>query len=93
MGEDEAAAGAAELRDVADGRADPLAEVAGIALGAAEGMGAEYQGQAQAVAELCRLAGADEDLIPEWTEEGRRRAEARRLPPFSQWGRRPPRRG
>jgi hypothetical protein len=36
--------------------------------------------QAQAVAELCRLAGADASLIPQWIEEGRRRAEARRVP-------------
>ena len=34
-------------------------------------------------ARLCRLAGADEALIPQWAEEGRRRAEIRRMPPFS----------
>jgi hypothetical protein len=37
------AAGAAELREVADGRGDLLAEVAGLALGTTEGKGAEYQ--------------------------------------------------
>jgi hypothetical protein len=86
------AAGAAELREIAGGRAGLLAEVAGISLGAAEGKGPEYAARAQAVAELCRLAGADEGLIPEWTEEGRCRAEAARLPPFSRPGRTPPRR-
>ena len=49
--------------------------------------GKEYQTRAPAVAELCRLAGADEDLIPQWAEERRRRAEARRHPPFSRGAR------
>ena len=89
--EDEMAAGAAELQQVADGRADLLAETAGLALSTSERKGAEYAAQAQAIAELCRLAGADESLIPQWTEEGRRRAEARRIPPFSQPRHTPPR--
>jgi hypothetical protein len=53
-------------------------------LGTAEAKDPEYEAQAQAIAELCRLAGADESLIPQWMEEGRRRAEIRRHPPFSQ---------
>jgi hypothetical protein len=77
-------AGAAELRQIAGDRPDLLAEVAEIMAGWADGKGPEYQAQAQAVAELCRAAGADESLIPGWTEEGRRRAGARRMPPFSQ---------
>ena len=28
------------------------------------------------MAELCRMAAADEALIPQWIQEGRRRAEA-----------------
>lgn len=64
-------------------RADLLAEVAGLALGAAEDKGAEYAARGEAVAELCRLAGADEDAIPRWIEEGRRRAASAALPPFS----------
>jgi len=52
----------------------------------------EYVARGQA-AELCRAVGADESLIEGWIEEGRRRAEARRLPPFSQPTRRQPRRG
>lgn len=58
-------AGAAELRELAEGRGD------------------HYRVQAQAVAELCRMAGADETLIPEWTAIGRERAEQARWPPFS----------
>jgi hypothetical protein len=83
-------AGAAELRDIADGRADLLAEVGGVAIGTSEGKGEEYEAQARAVAELCRLAGAAETLIRQWIEEGRRRPEARRMPPFSQGGARAP---
>jgi hypothetical protein len=86
------AAGAAELTEVAGGRSDLLAQVAGLALGTTESKGDEYRARGQATAELCRLAGADEDLIPQWTEEGRRRAEAARLPPFSQPRPTPPRR-
>jgi hypothetical protein len=56
------------------------ARPASLALGTAEGKGREYQAKARAVARLCRLAGADEKLIPAWTEEGRRRANAVRPP-------------
>lgn len=81
--EDENAAGVAELREVAGDRSDLLAETAGLVLGTSEIRGKEYQAQAPAIAELRIAAGADESLIPGWTEEGRRRAEAARLPPFS----------
>jgi hypothetical protein len=89
--EDEAAVAVAELREVADGRGDLLAEVAGLALGTTEGRGPEYATRGQAVAELCRLAGADVDQVAQWVEEGKRRAEARRPAPFSQPARRTPR--
>jgi len=85
----EKASGAAELREAAGGRGDLLAEVAGLALGSAERRGPEYEARGQAVAELCRIAGADEALIPQWIAEGRRRAEAAKLPPFSRPGRAP----
>jgi hypothetical protein len=85
----EKAAGAAKLTEVAGDRGDLLAEVAGLMLGSATGRGPEYEARGQAVAELCRMAGADEALIPQWTEEGRRRAEAAQLPPFSRPGRAP----
>jgi hypothetical protein len=81
MTEAETIAAAAELREVAADRADLLAEVAGIALGTAESRGEGYEARAQAVAELCRMAGADESLIPQWVVEGRRRAKAARIPP------------
>lgn len=71
------------LRELARGRADLLAEAAGLHLGTAEGKLEEYRVRAQAIAELCRLAGADEDAIPGWIREGRRRAGAAKLPPFS----------
>jgi hypothetical protein len=87
--EAEKAAGAAELRKIAGGRPDLLAEVAGLALGTAEGKGEHYQARGQAVAGLCRLAGADEDLIPRWVEIGRERADLAGKPPFSQRRRTP----
>ena len=75
--------GAAELRELAGGRGDLLAEVAGIRLGTAEAKGPEYVAQAEAIARLCRAAGADLEAISGWTEEGRRRREEARRPPLS----------
>jgi hypothetical protein len=69
-----------ELRALAGGRADLLAEVAGIFLGTSEGE--LHEPRARNAAELCRLAGADPDLIPRWVEEGRRRAAQARKRPF-----------
>jgi hypothetical protein len=82
----EKAAGAAELIEFAADRGDLLAEVAGLMLGSAEGRGPEYEARGQAVAELCRMAGADEALIPQWIEQGRRRVAAAWPPPFSRPG-------
>ena len=79
--EAETVAAVAELRTIADGRADLLAEVAGILLGASEGELEEPR--SRAAAQLLLAAGADEALMPQWIEEGRRRARAARLPPFS----------
>jgi hypothetical protein len=79
--EDEEAAAVTELRELAAGRADLLAEVAGVTLGFHEGDLEEPR--ARAAAELCRLAGADEDLIPGWIAEGKRRAANARLRPHS----------
>ena len=59
------------------------AEVAGLALGSAKSRGPEYEARGQAVAEQCRMAGAGEALIPQWTEEGRQRTEDAKLPPFA----------
>src|SRR5579864_7058814 len=71
--EEEEAAALAELRALAGGRADLLAEVAGIFEGTSEGELDEPL--ARSAARLCRKAGADEALIPQWVAEGRRRAE------------------
>ena len=73
-GEEEAAA-------LADGRADLLAQVAGIFEGTSEGEPDEPL--ARSAARLCRLAGADTDAIPAWIEEGRRRSANAKRPPFS----------
>ena len=62
---------AATLSQVAQGRADLLAESAGLAVGTHEG-GRDEARHLQA--QLCIDAGADLSLIPQWVEEGRRRA-------------------
>jgi hypothetical protein len=66
---------------LAGGRADLLAEVAGIFEGTSEGEPDEPL--ARSAARLCRMAGADADAIPAWIEEGRRRSANARHPPFS----------
>jgi hypothetical protein len=78
---DEEAAAVAELQALAGGRADLLAEVAGIFEGTSEGELDEAF--ARSAARLCRLAGADSEAIPRWAEEGRRRRDTVRRPPFS----------
>jgi hypothetical protein len=79
--EDEEAAALAEIRTLAGGRADLLAQVAGIFEGTSEGEPDEPL--ARSAARLCRMAGADADAIPGWIEEGRRRSANARRPPFS----------
>jgi len=79
--EDEQAAAVAELRELAGGRSDLLAEVAGILEGASEGRHDEPL--ARQAAGLCRAAGADLEAIPAWIEEGHRRAVSARMPPQS----------
>jgi hypothetical protein len=74
--EAEEAAAVAGLRG---GRNDLPAEAAGIFEGISEGELGEPL--ARCAARLCRLAGADESLIPQWVEEGRRRAAVARMPP------------
>jgi hypothetical protein len=70
-----------ELRELAAGRVDLLAEVAGIFEGTSEGELDEPL--ARQAAQLCRDAGADLDAIPAWVEEGQRRRAAAGLQPFS----------
>jgi hypothetical protein len=76
---EEEAAALAELRALAGGRADLLAEVAGIFEGTSEGELDEPLARCAAL--LCRRAGADTAAIPAWIEEGRRRAANARRPP------------
>ena len=71
----------AELRELAAGRGDLLAEVAGVLEGACEGEPDEpLKRQA---GQLCRKAGADPEAIPAWIKTGRARRAAARRPPFS----------
>jgi hypothetical protein len=78
---DEYAAAVAELRELAGGRADLLAETAGLLEGFGEG---EPTGPMNRLAvQLCRDAGADPETIPGWIAEGRRRRSEARQPPFS----------
>ena len=81
LAQDEQDAAVTELRELAGGRADLLAEVAGIFEGASDGELDEPL--ARQAAHLCRLAGADETLIPQWIGEGRRRAGVARMRPHS----------
>ena len=76
---DEETAAVTELRELAAGRSDLLAEVAGILAGFHEGDLDEPR--ARSAAHLCRLAGADDALISHWIAEGKRRAAAARTPP------------
>jgi hypothetical protein len=89
--EDEHAAAVAEPRELAAGRADLLAHVAGILLGFGEGQLDEPF--AKQAASLCRDAGADADAIGEWIEEGRRRAAVAGIAPFSRSAAKRPRPG
>ena len=77
----EETAAVAALRELADGRADLLAEVTGILEGAREGELDEPLTRQAAM--LCRKAGADPEAIPAWVEEGRRRRANASRPPFS----------
>ena len=79
--EEEETAALAEIRTLAGGRADLLAQVAGIFEGTSEGEPDEPLARSAAL--LCRMAGADADAIPGWIEEGRRRSANARRPPFS----------
>jgi hypothetical protein len=78
--EDEEAGAVTALRELAAGRVDLRAYVAGILEGTSEGQLNEPL--ARQAAQLCRAAGADPDAIPAWIEEGcRRRAAASMTPP------------
>jgi hypothetical protein len=78
---EEEAAAVAELAESAAGRADLLAQCAGLALGFGEGaQDAARYGQ---MAGLCIAAGADEALIERWVTVGRERAASAAAVPYS----------
>ncbi len=76
---DKEAAALTGPRAIAGGRADLLAEVAGVLEGTSAGRLDEPL--ARQAAELCRKAGADPDAIQHWIMEGRRRADSARKEP------------
>ena len=75
----QAAAAVRELREIAGGRGDLLAEVAGLLIGYYRRTAEELK--ARAAAYYCIAAGAGLDLIPRWIETGCSRAAAARLIP------------
>jgi hypothetical protein len=77
--EAETAAAAAQLRKIAGGRGDLLAEAAGLLIGFYRRTVEELR--ARAAASYCIAAGADPDLIPRWVEVGSCRAAAVRQVP------------
>jgi hypothetical protein len=68
-----------ELREIAVGRGDLLAEVAGLLIGYYRR--ADGEARARGAAYLCIAAGAQIELLPEWIEIGCSRAAAARLIP------------
>jgi hypothetical protein len=75
----ETAAAVRELREIASGRGDLLAEVAGLLIGYYRRTAEELK--ARAAAYYCIRAGAGLELIPRWIEVGCSRAAAARLIP------------
>jgi hypothetical protein len=75
----ETAATVRELRDIAGGRGDLLAEVAGLLIGYYRRTAEEHR--ARGAAYFCIVAGAGLELIPRWIEVGCSRAAAARLMP------------
>ena len=69
------------LRELAAGRTDLLAEVAGVVTGFYAGELEEPK--ARTAAQLCIAAGADPEAIEGWVAVGRERRENARRPPFS----------
>jgi hypothetical protein len=76
---DQHAAAVKELREVAGGRADLLAELAGISIGVGESQ--LDQDLYRKVVDLCLEAGADAKQIVFWIGIGRYRAKLAKIPP------------
>ena len=79
--EPEHVAAVEDLRELAAGRADLLAEVAGVIEGFSEGELDEPL--ARQAAQLCSDAGADPETLEAWIEVGRERRRSAGRPPFS----------
>ena len=75
----EAAVAVRELREVAVGRGDLLAEVTGLLIGYYRRTAEEAR--ARGAAYFCIAAGAGLEMIPQWIEVGCSRAAAARLIP------------
>jgi hypothetical protein len=76
---EEHAAAVEELRRIAKGRADLLAELAGVAMGVGESQ--LDKDVYERIADLCMDAGADENQIEYWVAVGRHRAAHARIAP------------
>ncbi len=78
---EEEAAAIAELKEIAGGRCDLLAERAGTARGYGENQhdAARYQ----QIAALCVAAGADRRLVGRWAAVGRKRAADAAVIPYA----------
>jgi hypothetical protein len=81
LSEAEEAEALASITELAVGRADLLAQVAGLVIGFSQGRPDEPR--QQQAAQLLIKAGADQELIPGWIREGRRRSEAARSIPYT----------
>ncbi len=68
-------AAVAELREIANGRGDLLAERAGMTLGSYARDNRDESARKAVVAALLIAAGADLTRLTEWIEEGQQRAE------------------
>jgi hypothetical protein len=75
----ETVAAVLELREIADGRGDLLAQVAGLLIGYYRRTAEEPK--ARAAAYYCIAAGAGLEVIPRWIQVGCSRAAAARLIP------------
>jgi hypothetical protein len=76
----------AELRDLAGGRPDLLAQHAGVRLGWAQAAASAEAPGLRAEAELCKQAGAPAGLIEPWIETGRQRRFSARATPYTGGG-------
>lgn len=76
----------AELRDLAGSRPHLLAEHTGVCLGWAEVTASAEAPGFRAQADLCKAAGAPDDLIAHWIETGRQRRRSTRATPYTGGG-------